>query len=161
MKYSKQPALFSEPFEDFLDVFGNLDFLGFNNLTKFGNYLLERLVERNWNSRVFMCQYARDPTEMAHHNCDLFQFSLTNGGLGYTFNQADFWDQYSSTWYMKDFAKIYRPKGCQKFDSDDDLNWINDWKNSTNNIFYPVQSGPKNGLKVNNNYLPVINLHHI
>jgi len=100
---------------------------------------------------------------MSNNNCDLFQFSLTNGGLGYTFNQADFWDQYSSTWYMKDFAQIYRPKGFQKSDSDDDVNWINDWKTSKNNIFYPVQSGPKNGLTVNNNkkYLSFKNLNHI
>ena len=146
MKYSMQPALFEEPLEDFLEAFDNLDFLGgFSNLTKSG----QELMKENFNPRVFACQYAREPKEITaawtgKPRCDLFYHSLTNGGFGYTFNQADFWDQYSSTWYTKEFAKIYRPKGVKMSDSDMESGW----RNSKNNIYYPVQSGPENGLTV-------------
>ena len=154
MKYSMQPALFQEPLENFLDVFHNLDFLIFNNLTKFEGskygYLNEKL-NQNWNPRIFMCQYGRKPIDIlveGNLECDpdLFHISMTNGGFGYTFNQADFWDLHTSTWYIKEFAKIYRPKGFQKYDSE---KIINSKDGSKNNIFYPVQSGPENGLTVN------------
>ena len=159
MKYSMQPALFQEPLENFLDVFHNLDFLNFNNLTKFGGSkyrYLNKKMNQNWNPRIFMCQYGRQPIEMSvdgNLQCDpdLFHTSMTNGGFGYTFNQADYWDLYSSTWYTKEFAKIYRPKGFQKYDSEINLNRkeIKDgWIHLKNNIFYPVQSGPENGLTV-------------
>ena len=99
-----QPALFEEPLEDFIEVFGNLDFLsGFGNLTKSG----QKMRERNLNPRVFACQYARKPKEMimvGRSGCNLFHHSLTNGGFGYTFNQADFWDLYSSNWSLKNFV---------------------------------------------------------
>ena len=77
--------------------------------------------------------------------CDLFHNSLTNGGLGYSFNQADFWNIYSPTRYTKEFAKIYWPKGFKTSNYDDN---IDEWRNSKDNIFYPVQSGPENGLTV-------------
>ena len=149
MKYSMQPVLFEEPLEDFLEVLDDLDFLGgFSNLTKSGQVLMNK----NLNPRVFACQYAREPKEMISYygkpRCDLFHHSLTNGGLGYSFNQADFWDLYSSTWYTKEFAKIYWPKGFKRSKSDDYLDEKKEWRNSTNNIFYPVQSGQKNGLTV-------------
>ena len=65
MKYSMQPALFEEPLEDFLEVFGNLDFLGgFKNLTKIGGKVKTQLMDLNWNPRVFACQYAREPEEI-------------------------------------------------------------------------------------------------
>ena len=106
-------------------------------------------MERNRNPRVFMCQYAREPKQMTYKNCDLFQISMTNVGLGYSFNQADFWDLYSSTWYTKEFAKIYWPKGFKKSsNSDDHLDKKNGWRNSKDNIFHPVQTGPENGLTV-------------
>ena len=38
VKYSMQPVLYEEPLEDFLEIFGNLDFLGsFNKLTNSKN----------------------------------------------------------------------------------------------------------------------------
>ena len=92
-------------------------------------------MELNWNPRVFICQYAK---KNMNRHCNLFQMSLTNRGIGYTFNQVDFWDQYISTWYTKEFSKVYRPKGFKNSDSKD-------------NIFYPVRSGPKDGLTVNDN----------
>ena len=103
------------------------------------------LMERNQNLRIFMCQYAREPAPLYYYNCNLFQTSLTNRGLGYSFNQADFWDLYSSTWYTKEFANIYWPKGFNGSHSD---NGKNGWRNSVNNIFYPVRSGQDNGLTV-------------
>ena len=140
----------SELFRDFLDEFGNLDFLEFNNLTKFGFYRT-RFMGMNFNPIVFKCQYARKFGNKYNMEwfglCDLFQFSLTNGGIGYTFNQADFWNIYSPTKYTKEFAKIYWPKGSKPSNSNDN---IDEWRNSKDNIFYPVQSGPKNGLTVTN-----------
>ena len=114
-------------------------------------------MKDNFNPRVFACQYAREPKEMLKSasadapgkpRCDLFHHSLTNGGFGYSFNQADFWDLFASTWYTKEFAKIYWPKGFKSSNSDDDLNEKKGWRNSKDTIFYPVQSGPKNGLTV-------------
>ena len=102
-------------------------------------------MDLNWNSRIIMCQYA-EPYLYFTSVCELFHMSLTNRGIGYTFNQADFWDLHTSTWYTKQFAKIYRPKGFQKYDSE---KIINSKDGSKNNIFYPVQSGPENGLTVN------------
>jgi hypothetical protein len=66
MKYSMQPAVFNETLQDFLRVFGNLDFLGRNNITKGypypskdhrANDIKKDLMETNKNSRVIMCQY--------------------------------------------------------------------------------------------------------
>ena len=142
MKYSMQPVLFKEPLKDFLDVFGNLDFFGFNNVTKFG-YYRRQLMEKNLNPRVFMCPYARK--NMDWYECDLFQMSFTNRGFGYTFNQADFWDHYISTWYTKEFSEIYRPKSFKK--SDNHLDEKQGWRKSKDNIFYPIQSGPKDVIR--------------
>ena len=161
MKYSMEPALFKEPLEEFLQVFGDLDFLGSsNNLTKSG----QTLMERNLNPRVFMCQYAREPREMIKGGiprCNLFHYSLTNGGFGFTFNQADFWSLYSSTWYTKEFAKIYWPKGFKNFNSHGHFAEKKGWRYSKDNIFYPIQSGQKNGLTVCNSSLKHIEFFYI
>ena len=155
MKYSMQPVLFKDPLKDFLDIFGDLDFLEFNNLYESkntGEHTTKSLTERNRNPRVLMCQYRRQPLNMIEltsnaivvPKCNLFHLSLTNGGFGYTFNQANFWDMYSSTQYTEEFAKIYRPKGHKTPDSDHDYSNTN----HKDNIFYPIQSGEENGLKV-------------
>ena len=145
-----QPVSFKEPLKDFLDVFGNLDFLGFNNLTKFGSkdYYNYRKVfmDLNRNPRVIKCQYARNVGRSFPQSCELFQMSINNRGIGYTFNQADFWNQYISTWYTKYFFKIYRPKGFKN--SDNHLDGRDGWRNFKDNIFYPIQSGPNHGLTV-------------
>ena len=162
MKYSMQPVLFKDPLKDFLDIFGDLDFLEFNNLNQ-GDELdvavenkKKSLMERNRNPKVLMCQYARQPVKMigstsdGSYNvvpkCNLFHLSLTNGGFGYTFNQANFWDMYSSTQYTEEFAKIYRPKGHKIPNSHND--YSNTWTDHKDNIFYPIQSGEENGLTV-------------
>ena len=157
MKYSMQPAMFNEPLEDFLEIFRNLDFLGsFNNLTQFEGVIegsfKRNLMEINNSPRVYVCQYAREPKKIwvdGKLSCDLFHNSLTNGGFGYSFNQANFWDLYSPTWYAKEFANIYRPKGHNSSNTDTNhKDGKNGWRNSTDNIFYPVQTGPENGLTV-------------
>ena len=147
MKYSIQPIVFKEPLKDFLGVFGNLDFLGFNNFTKFGSYRQD-FMDLNWNPRIFGCQYS-DPYFNFDTGCELFHLSLTNRGIGYTFNQADFFDQYISNWYTKEFSKIFKPKGIKYFDKHPDGKHKS--RNSKSNIFYPVMSGPKYGLTVTNN----------
>ena len=165
MKYSMQPAVFTETLQDFLQVFGNLDFLGRNNITKGYPYLSKvwpnraneskawpdrvndikkDFMETNKNSRVIMCQYGRIPKVMNPSNCDLFHVTLTNEGFGYSFNQADFWDIFSSTPYTKEYAKIYQPKEFTRSTNMKNHPWIN----SQNNILYPFQAGPENGLTV-------------
>ena len=149
MKYSIQPGLFYQPLDDILEEFGNLAFLGdFGNLTESEQSSLSGRFKFNFNPRVFMCQYAREPKLMKQYNCDLFQVSLTNGGLGYSFNQANFWDLYSSTLYTNEFARIYKPKGFKLYNLDGHLDGKKEWRNLKDNIFYPVKSGPKNGLTV-------------
>lgn len=152
MKYSMQPAVFNETLQDFLRVFGNLDFLGRNNITKGypypskdhrANDIKKDLMETNKNSRVIMCQYGRIPKVMNPKNCDLFHVTLTNEGFGYSFNQADFWDIFSSTPYTKEYAKIYQPKGFTHSHMKN-----HPWINSKNNILYPFQTGLENGLTV-------------
>ena len=81
MKYAIQPVLFDEPLEHFLEVFDNLDFLPYNNLTKF-NDMNKYLMESNTNPRVFMCQYAGKPEILSPWNCNLFHASMTNEGIG-------------------------------------------------------------------------------
>ena len=153
MKYSIQPVSFKEPLNDFLDVFGNLEFLGFNNLTRFDNKDYNNykkvFMDSNWNPRVIKCQYAKNVGGSFAEGCELFQVSLTNRGLGYSFNQADFWNQYISTWYTRDFFNIYKPKGFKN--SDNHRDGRDGWRNYKDNIFYPIQSGPNYGLTVTNN----------
>ena len=39
---------------------------------------------------------------------------MTSDGIGYTFNNANFWDIFRKTKFTKLFAKIMRPKGFDK-----------------------------------------------
>ena len=114
MKYSIQPAVFYEPLEKFLKSFDNLEFLSFNNLTKHEKD--RRLMEYNPNPRVLMCQYAGGSSDEKPppFDCDLFHISMTNNGIGYTFNNVNFWDMFSKTTYTEMFSKIMTPKGFDK-----------------------------------------------
>ena len=154
MKYSIQPVLFRESLEDFLKVFNSLDFMIYNNVTNFAD-LRNNLMEINFNPRVYMCQYAGRPATMQPEYCDLFYTSLTNEGIGYSFNKANFWDIFSKTPYNKLYAKIMRPKGFDlapsplDFDEDDEHQR---WVYPANNISFPDTSGPAYGLQVSRNY---------
>ena len=109
MKYSIQPVVIHEPLEDFLESFDNLDFLPFNNWTRYPRTKRFHLTEVNLNPMVYSCNYA-ERAKSLNNNCTLFHLSLTNDGMGYTFNNANFRDMYSTTSYMDLFSKIMRPK---------------------------------------------------
>ena len=150
MKYSIQPVLFKEPLQDFLEVFDNLDFLGYNNFTKFDNFR-RNLMEVNLNPRIYMCQFAGNPISMSPSYCDMFHPSLTNAGIGYSFNKANFWDIFIEHDYTKLHAKIYRPKGfdwpssANNYDENDQNQR---WVYPRDNISFPETSGPAYGLIV-------------
>lgn len=157
MKYSIQPVSFIDPLNEFLEAFDNLDFLPYNNLTshtKMGH--VGNLMETNYNPRVWMCSYAGNP-KLSPKYCNLFRNSMTNDGIGYTFNNANFWDIFSKTNYTKTFAKIMQPKGYKEkrynldYDESDDQ-----WVYPKKGIKFPLQSGPSGGLQVKNNLLVTV-----
>ena len=45
---------------------------------------------------------------MVHKWFNIYYFGITNEGIGYTFNNANFWDIFARTNYTKLFAKIMR-----------------------------------------------------
>ena len=150
MKYSIQPVSYIEPLNDFLKSFDNLDFLPYDNLTTFTkcgshpkNTCKRNLMETNINPQVLWCQYKGKPESFsAEPNCNSFHTSLTNEGFGYSFNQANIWDIFSGTQYMKLYSKILRPKGY-------DLKPSSNYEIYPNqNISFPITSGPSYGLQV-------------
>ena len=153
MKYSIQPAVFYEPLESFLESYDNLDFLPFNNLTKFESRKQRNLMEYNSNPRILMCQYpeGKQVDDNVPKDCQSFHVSITSEGIGYTFNNANFWDTFRELNYTKLFSKIMRPKGFKKQPSlpyGTDENDMNDRWMYPKNISFPVKSGHLHGLKV-------------
>ena len=148
MKYSIQPPVFYEPLEDFLKSYDNLDFLPFNNLSKFNSREQRNLMEYNENPRILMCQYGEGkPVKiMVPKDCQAFHTSMTNSGIGYTFNNANFWDIFTKTNYTNLFAKIMRPKGFDEKPSDTKVE--NEYSMYPKNITFPKHSGPFYGLQV-------------
>ena len=146
MKYSTQPATFTEPLKDFLDSYDNLDFLPFKNLSNHkSNKDLYKLMERNVNPRILKCQYAGKGRLWPEY-CNLFHFSMTNDGFGYTFNNANFWDIFTQTNYTETYANIMRPKG---FKEDQSIQSFDDIYPSKG-IRFPLLSGPSGRLQVFN-----------
>ena len=158
MKYSIQPVSYIEPLNDFLKSFDNLDFLPYDNLTTFTkcgshpkNTCKMNLMETNLNPQVLWCQYEGKPDSFSTEpNCNSFHTSLTNEGFGYSFNQANIWDIFSGTQYMKLYSKILRPKG---FDMKPSSNY-EIYPNQ--NISFPITSGPNYGLQVCINVLKLL-----
>ena len=148
MKYSIQPPVFYEPLEDFLKSYDNLDFLPFNNLSKFYSREQRNLMEYNKNPRILMCQYGEGkPIKiMVPKDCQAFHTSMTNAGIGYTFNNANFWDIFTKTNYTNLFAKIMRPKGFDEEPSD--IKVEDEYSMYSKNITFPKNSGPFYGLQV-------------
>ena len=154
MKYSIQPAVFYEPLESFLESYDNIDFLPFNNLTKFSSRRQRNLMEYNSNPRILMCQYPEGKRfyTMVPKDCQLFHTSITSDGIGYTFNNANFWDIFRKIDYTKLFSKIMRPNGFNKeplpshrFDENTSTN---NQRMYPKNIHFPIKSGHLHGLEV-------------
>ena len=136
-----------EPLENFLKSYDDLDFLPFNNLTKFDNRNQRNLMEYNQNPRILMCQFSEGkPVDvMIPKECQVFHLSMTNAGIGYTFNNANFWNIFAKTNYTTMFAKLMRPKG---FDLDLEGKIEDEESVYPKNIIFPKNSGPFYGLKV-------------
>ena len=100
-----------------------------------------------------MCKYEGGRSEelLPPKECQLFHLSMTNDGIGYTFNNANFWDMFSKTNYTELYAKLMTPKG---FDQDPALNICNEsdenmsWLCPKKDILFPHSSGPIYGLRV-------------
>lgn len=55
----------------------------------------------NYDPRIFMCKYNQLPNEMSPQSCDIFSRSYTNEGLGFSFNNGQFWTRHKDTPYNK------------------------------------------------------------
>lgn len=166
MKYSIQPSSYHEPFDKFLESYDDLDFIPYRNLTRFINKPgVRQLMETNTNPRIFMCKFAKKGL-LLPRQCNLFHISLTNQGIGYSFNMANYWDIFTHSRFTDLFAKIMRPKGYktkpseEKYyvESEDDH-----WPYPDEGIISPMHSGPSNSLEVTfqlvlyvGNYLTIV-----
>jgi hypothetical protein len=81
--------------------------------------------------------------------CHLFHRSPTDEGIGYSFNNANFWDVYSRSEYNEIFASIMFPKGYNKSASPsnkDDSDESQRWVYPREGVLFPQTSGPAYGL---------------
>ena len=149
MRYAMQPPIYQETLEEITDIYGNLSFLGpYQNVTHVTK-LTNKLMKTDFNARILMCRYAGVPSTLNPSNCNIFQRSLTNEGLGYSFNHANFWDIFAETPYTKLYSQIMMPKGYKEAPTpsdkeveDENQRWIYPQKG----ILFPDSSGPAYGL---------------
>ena len=152
MKYSIQSARFQEPLDDFLESVNNLNLLPYNNLTSFrSKEKYRQLMDITPNPRVFICSYMQQERLLPPF-CNLFHASITDNGIGFTFNNVNFWDMFSSTEFTKNFAEIWRPKGFNEEPSRslDNFGLLDDysWVYPNKGIEFPFQSGSSGELMV-------------
>ena len=139
MKYASQPPHFTESSLETNLTFEDVDFLKYP--------LALPLRSTNSNPKIPICQYSGKPTEPMIVNCNLFSRSITNEGLGHTFNGPNFWAMYSETQYTKLFSDIMFPKNGHDLRKDyikDGL--IDPYVDA--NIRFPETSGPSYGLSI-------------
>ena len=119
MKYAAQPPHFLESDEEMSLTFQNATFLGYNlqfplksslKATKSRIYGDGTI---NYNPKIPFCQYSGNPKYPKKTDCALFSRSITNEGLGYNFNGANFWSLFQETPYTDAFSKIMNPYGGQ------------------------------------------------
>ena len=139
MKYAIQPVTYYDQVVQ--PIFRNLSFLMYENIAQ--GELDVLLVNRN--ARIPMCKYAGNPKQLDPKKCKLFHASFTDEGIGYTFNNVNFWNLFRKYNYSETFAEIIQPKGYTDF--------------SHNGLYYgvksPMSSGPAYGVEM------VIERHHI
>ena len=110
MKYAVQPITAFIP-KVAVDL-PNLEFLSYNIRKVTANDPGNWRTQINHNSRIPMCGYAKGNLEKEDwKTCDMFHLSMTDEGIGYTFNGINFWNLMKATKYMKTFASIMKPKG--------------------------------------------------
>ena len=153
MKYAAQPPHFMET-----DLEMNLTF----QHAKFLNYPLAfplpSTLDATWNNvygdgvlnsnpKIPICRYSGTPSSPKITNCNLFYRSITNEGLGYTFNGPNFWALHSETPFSKLFSDIMYPKKGQ----DAKTTYIKEGlidPYTDADIMFPETSGPSYGLSI-------------
>ena len=139
MKYASQPPHYAEN-----NLETNLTFKDDNFL----NYpLLLPLRSINSNPKIPICQYSGKPLEPTVTNCNLFSRSITNEGLGHTFNGPNFWALFGDTPFTKVFADIMFPKRGQ----DSKRNYLKEGLHEPYedaDVKFPESSGPSHGLTI-------------
>ncbi len=142
MKYAQQPPHLFDSTEEIESTFGNGSFLKHNHLLY--NKKAQKYWSMNSNPIVLMGQYAGVPRDMTPSYIDLLRRSYTNDGIGYTFNQANFWNNHKDTEFNKLFADIMNPRGRDKkttpYLNADDISIYPD------GILFPENSGTEFGL---------------
>ena len=143
MRHSVQTPTYYEPLEDMERLFENFSFLGYETFDR-SRPQFHHSVTLNRNCRIFMCNFEGkiSKDQKFASKCELFHRSLTSGGLGFTFNQADFWSTMKPNVYTKAFAKILTPKGHDKKIVKESGSGLYEGKN----IKFPTRSGQKGEL---------------
>ena len=140
-KYSMLPPMFQESLEDILDTYDNLHFLGYKTWT--ADEQKVRKIAFNSYAMVLMCPFGNLRAKSISQEmpfCDKISPSFTNEGIGYSFNNANFWDMFINTSYAKTFASIMRPKGS--------IEKSCNHHHCKDSILYPKSSGSIHGLKL-------------
>ena len=119
MKYAAQPPYYIETDEEMSLTFQNASFLEYpvsfplpSSIDATSDKLYGDAVI-NYNPKIPICQYSDNPAYPKITNCSLFFRSITNEGLGYTFNGPNFWAMHRETSFSQIFANIMYPKGGQ------------------------------------------------
>ena len=139
MKYASQPPHYTESHLETNMTFEEENFLSYP--------LSLPLRSINSNPKIPICQYSGKPSEPMVTNCNLFSRSITNEGLGHTFNGPNFWSLFSDTPFTKIFADIMFPKRGQ----DLKRNYIKDGLIEPYvdaDVKFPETSGPSHGLSI-------------
>ena len=142
MKYSIQAPVYSDDIDEVTEVYGDLSFLQYNNLTNFGNFGL-KMMANNPYSRILQCQFQAIPVQIHPSRCYPFYRSITNFGFGYSFNTANFWSLFKYSKFTVNFAKIMQPKGYDKPSEP-----TPDGSDYPKSIKLAKSSGHKNGLRI-------------
>ena len=79
MKYSVQPLAYKD--SDVKSVMGDFKFLEYETDDK------QMDDDENWNPQIPICKYAGKPDSLDPKQCNMFQASITDDGMGYTFNR--------------------------------------------------------------------------
>ena len=155
MKYASQAPHYLETEEEMEATFQNATFLKYP--IHFPLKLTLRNVKKTWygdgiinnNPKIPFCQFLVPGTSSPNKitACNLFSRSITNEGLGFTFNGPNFWDMHHRSTYGNIFARIMYPKGSnilKRRVSSEDL--TKSYKDA--GVVLPHSSGPLYGLNI-------------
>ena len=161
MRYTLQTPTYYEDFKTFEDIYGDLSFLGYNNLTDSTSEGKSQLMETTKNSRIFLCKYEGshgwNGWQNKEKSCNIFHRSFSSSGLGFTFNQADFWSYMQNNSYTQSFAKIMTPKGHklaqpEEFGKEEDI-----YAQNAKSLHYLIRNGENGELVLvlqSNKFIP-------